>query len=139
MGHVKFGRKAQGPAQAAVIAGLVIAAAIPALATAAEPFMPKTDPPVHGEWLRIPSGEDLVRFYPQGAREKHLPGASSMECAVTRAGLLTACAVLEETPPGMGFGGAILHLAPKYRMGRPTDEIHDGQKVTVVVHWRLGG
>jgi protein TonB len=80
----------------------------------------------HPNWVRKPTGEDVARFYPPDAKKRHINGAAAIACTVTDEGLLTACQVLAEKPPGLGFGEAALKMAPIFRM-RPTSK--DGQPV----------
>jgi hypothetical protein len=39
-----------------------------------------------------------------------------MRCRVALAGALSACAIVRESPRGMGFGDATLRMAPLFRM-----------------------
>jgi len=78
------------------------------------------------EWVRKPTGEDLGRVYPREARQKGIPGWAKMRCKVTAKGTLTDCETVAEFPELMGFGAAILRLAPKFEMPSKTP---DGQSV----------
>jgi protein TonB len=72
-------------------------------------------------WVRTPSGKDFFRAFPLEALNRQQPGGAVVSCTVTRQGSLTACAVVEETPAGQGFGQAALKLTPLFRM-RPTTQ-----------------
>src|ERR1700761_3259372 len=77
-------------------------------------------------WVRLPSGNDLSLVYPEAARKWGVGGLVRIRCRVTSDGFLEACSVLDETPPGKGFGAAALRLTSKFRMSSNTP---DGQPV----------
>jgi protein TonB len=58
-----------------------------------------------------------------------------MRCIIQPDSRLDRCAVVSETPPGIGFGSAALTLAPFYRFQPPTEngEIQPNQAVTVTI------
>jgi len=72
----------------------------------------QTDP----SWLVKPTQGDLSRVYPSDARRKRLGGQVMLECTVDEDGYLKDCVVLEETPPGEGFGNAALEITAYMRM-----------------------
>lgn len=77
------------------------------------------------DWEKRPSGDDFVRAYPAVAFRKGLSGRATISCQVSVEGTLQRCAVVAESPVGVGFGQAALELAPQFRMkpqlvnGRP--------------------
>lgn len=74
-------------------------------------------PPITSpDWERKPNGDDLARYYPDGAAKQGLGGLATVACKVTNAGDLTACAIETEDPPGAGFGDAALKLAAFFKM-----------------------
>jgi TonB family protein len=79
------------------------------------------------DWIRKPNGEDVARYYPQGAQMKGLAGRATIECQVIAAGALASCRVIEESPADEGFGEAALRLGTLFRMrpltkdGTPVD------------------
>ncbi len=73
---------------------------------------PDVDAPV--SWLKKPNGSDLNAVWPKKALETGASGSARLHCFVTVAGLLTACEVRSETPPGYGFGAAALLLSPSF-------------------------
>jgi TonB family protein len=79
------------------------------------------------EWARRPSAEDLGRVWPSEAVRRQIGGHAEIKCVVTKQGALRDCIVLEESPPGAGFGDAALLLAPQFQMrpmtvdGEPVD------------------
>jgi TonB family protein len=80
---------------------------------------------VDPDWLSRPDGSDLIRFYPPKALALRLGGTAVMQCRVDRTGALSACTVVREGPQGVGFGNAMLQMAPLFQMkpmsvnGRP--------------------
>src|SRR5579872_418286 len=78
-------------------------------------------------WDRAPGQDDWARAYPAHAAQAGVSGAVKMKCAATAAGLLSNCAVVQETPTGEGFGAAALSLAAGMAL-KPTDA--SGQPIT---------
>jgi len=52
-------------------------------------------------------------------------------CKVTETGYLTACAVVSESPEGMGFGTAALRLADRFRLKEPVE----GSELDIPITW----
>jgi Gram-negative bacterial TonB protein C-terminal len=77
-------------------------------------------------WDRAPGQDDWARAYPSHAAQAGISGAVKMKCAATSAGLLSDCAVIQETPTGEGFGAAALSLATGMAL-KPTGG--DGQPI----------
>jgi TonB family protein len=77
-------------------------------------------------WDRAPAQEDWAKAYPAHAAEAGISGAVKMKCAATSAGLLSDCAVVQESPSGEGFGAAALSLAAGMAL-KPVDG--DGRSV----------
>ncbi len=77
-------------------------------------------------WIRRPSGNDVASLFPRAAIQKGLSGKATIVCRILVNGRLTACAVVEETPLGMGFGEATVRLAPLFQMAPTTA---DGKSV----------
>jgi TonB family protein len=89
-------------------------------------------PPAHAavisnpDWIRIPSGDDVNRYYPDRATRFNMAGSAKMSCVVTASGTLSDCSVVSETPEGYGFGDAALKMAKLFKMKPST---RDGQAV----------
>jgi len=62
-------------------------------------------------WDRAPGQEDWAKAYPSHAAQAGISGSVKMKCAATSAGMLSGCAVIQESPSGEGFGAAALALA----------------------------
>lgn len=91
------------------------------------------------DWVRKPTADDLVRVYPRAARSKGIAGWAKMRCKVTAKGTLTDCETVEELPEGMGFGEAVLRLAPKFEMPTktPTGQSVEGASVEIPVRFQM--
>jgi protein TonB len=104
--------------------GLTLCVAL--LAGAAQPAQAgQPGPQGYGEgvdWVRIPSQDELLRFYPYVALREGFDGRVRMSCLVAADGTMARCRVDAENPPGMGFGHAALELAGFFRMRPRTDD-----------------
>jgi hypothetical protein len=74
----------------------------------------KTSAPIN--WRRLPSGEDLRRYYPASALQKRVEGHATISCSVNQRGLFYDCLKLNENPQGLGFGDAAVKMAPLYKL-----------------------
>ena len=91
------------------------------------------------KWGHVPLGQQIAAAYPAKALAAGQEGSSSMTCTANRVGVLEACVVDREDPPGAGFGAAELKLADDFRL---IPDIVDGRptalgKVTIPVKWTL--
>lgn len=79
------------------------------------------------DWRRQPTGDDIARYYPEAAQQKHVTGRVVIACLVALDGQLTGCKTVSESPPGWGFGEAAGRLSGQFRMwprtidGQPVD------------------
>ncbi len=132
---------------------MAAAAMLVATAAAAAPADLPGDPaarrgalPVEGvitnpTWTRLPTAEDLARYYPPQATIAGVNGRAVMTCLVTAEGSVSDCQVVDETPPGLGFGGAAVAMAPLFRMTpRALDgEPVGGARVTIPIRFVIAG
>lgn len=81
-------------------------------------------PPVigHPRWIAAPTGEQAFAAYPAAALAAGTSGRGVAACTVDEHGALTHCAVEAETPPGQGFGAAVVSLTPRFQMTLWTEE-----------------
>lgn len=110
--------------------GVVLGAGLAAALCGAAIAQVETRP----DWEGQPSGEDLMRYYPDAAIDKSVSGTTLLKCQVNLYGRLKNCSVTEESPAGMGFGEAALAMADKeFRMkpGRIDGKPVDGQWVEI--------
>jgi TonB family protein len=85
--------------------------------------------------------EDLARFYPEQAARTNASGRATTECKVTAEGTLVDCQVIEESPPGLGFGEASVKLDSLFKM-RPLTKDGvpvGGGTVRIPIRWIIPG
>lgn len=76
---------------------------------------------------KTPTREDLVQVFPAKASAEKKDGQAMMSCRVMRDGVLSACWIVSEIPPGYGFGQAAIALSkllkgtPATLNGQPLD------------------
>lgn len=68
------------------------------------------------DWLKRPSADDLTAVYPTEALKRQVGGAAVIDCVVAVQGTLKDCVVQEDSPQGLGFGGAAIALTPQFLM-----------------------
>lgn len=92
------------------------------------------------DWVRRPTPETIAAVYPVAAMRAGRDGSATISCDVTVEGRLDRCRVVAEDPPGMGFGGAALQLAPQLLM---TPKVRGGKPVvgqaTIPINFRTFG
>lgn len=98
-------------------------------------------PPVitNPDWVRKPTGEALMRAYPERAIQANVTGSATLSCSVRVNGSLTDCQVVSETPGGYGFGRAATRLSRDFRMSPRTvdGQAVGGARVTVGIRFTL--
>jgi len=77
-------------------------------------------------WLRMPSADDMSRYYPEGAQRRGVSGGATLNCAVTAKGTVQNCTVVAESPASEGFGDAAVKLSRFFKM-KP--QLENGQAV----------
>ena len=79
------------------------------------------------DWLRRPIPDEFEAVWPVAAAAASVDGTGYIGCRVVAAtGRVTDCRIVDESPPGYGFGAAALQLAPAILM-KP--ELHDGRPI----------
>jgi protein TonB len=96
----------------------------------APPAPPSTAPApriiTRATWLRMPSADDMSRYYPESAQRRGVSGGATLNCAVTAKGTVQNCTVVAESPASEGFGDAALKLSRFFKM-KP--QLENGQAV----------
>lgn len=62
-----------------------------------------------------PTYAEVAAAFPEKAKAKGLAGRVALNCSVIQTGELKRCAVISETPMGIGFAAAAKALIPKFR------------------------
>jgi len=73
-------------------------------------------PPKFPGYDKIPTGDDMVKFYPEKALDVGREGQVTLSCLVQKDRSLASCKVASETPGGFGFGDSALQLSKLFRM-----------------------
>ena len=116
-----------------LLMGAVAALALAGLAAAQTP--PGTPP----RYAAVPTADQIAALYPPRARDQEVEGRAVVQCRVTSAGLLEACAVVSETPAGYGFGQATIEAAKLFRLNAidPQGKPVTGTQIRLPVNWEL--
>ncbi|WP_339930505.1 TonB family protein [uncultured Brevundimonas sp.] len=111
------------------------------IGTGTVPTVAPTPPSVisHPHWIRQPSGEQLMRAYPQRALRAEVAGTASLTCVVQTSGAVSGCVVTAETPGGYGFGRAAQALSREFRISPRTvdGQAVDGARVNINLRFTL--
>lgn len=98
-------------------------------------------PPVvitNPSWSRQPSGEQMMRAYPQRAITDGVAGSALLNCLVLPNGAVADCNVARETPGGYGFGRAALSLSRQFRVNpRTVNGAAEGSRVNIGLRFNL--
>lgn len=109
--------------------------------TAVTSTLAPSGPPVITDpnWVRKPTGDQLMRAYPDRALERDITGAATLSCLVRMDGSLTSCAVANESPGNAGFGRAAMSLSRHFQLSPRTvdGQAVDGARVNVTIRFNL--
>lgn len=89
-------------------------------------------------WLEGPTREQATASYPAAALADGTGGRVVVLCLIADEGRVSGCQIESETPAGLGFGAASVHLAGHFQMsvwtadGLPTV----GSRVRIPITWR---
>ncbi|WP_292036899.1 MULTISPECIES: TonB family protein [unclassified Brevundimonas] len=102
---------------------------------------PVRSPPVitNPDWVRKPTGEQMMRAYPSAAAARGVSGVANLTCLVKVDGTLTGCSVASETPGNQGFGRAAMGLTRYFRLSPRTvdGQAVDGARVSMAIRFNL--
>jgi TonB family protein len=133
--------------QSAAPLGLGLGPATPqtAPASSSPTFIPPSSPPPTSQfirnpiWERLPTAAELAPLYPNEARTRGQVGKTKMKCEVLKDGALTACTILQEDPPGQGFGESILASARYFKMAPTAADgtSVEGRSIIIPIKWEV--
>ena len=70
-------------------------------------------------WKRVPSVYDRALAYPEHAAARGVSGEATLKCRINDIGMPVKCSVHAESPPGEGFGKALMKLRSKMSFQPP--------------------
>jgi len=87
-------------------------------------------------WERQPSGDQLMRAYPDRALRAEVGGLATLNCLVQPNGRVADCNLTNETPGGYGFGRAAQGLTRHFQISpRTVDGAAVGSRVNIAIRF----
>ena len=87
--------------------------------------------------LRGASQAEILPFVPPAARAARRTGRAAVSCVIRADNRMEACRIVEELPPGLGFGDAAIRVATTHFRFRPpttaSGRVVEGARVTIGV------
>lgn len=120
---------------------ITLAIPVPEPTPEAPPAPPQPpQPPLirNPSWSSQPSGEQMMRAYPNRAVQANIEGSVGMNCLVNSNGSVSDCNVVRETPGSYGFGRAAQSLSRYFRINpRTVNGAAEGSRVNINLRFNL--
>ena len=101
-------------------------------------YVPPEAVPPQVEWIRLPSGDDMRRYYPDLAERKGVEGRATIKCRINLRGTLEQCRIMAEVPTSLGFGQAAVAMADAglFQMRSPR-QFTEGTSMVVPISFKI--